>query len=366
MGSSSKFSRSELFIMLILLQHGGYFWMLPHLVTLHQGSIGILSLTVGAAVGLGLLVICCSMGKAAGEENIIAYLRKNMGNVLGSIIGLLLCCFFALFTIINISSFTDMIGTQLLPHTPRWALLLISLLLIGKLVYNGLEDIARFAVISMFFLAGVLLLVIAGNVELFSIERVLPVQIKEAGVFWGGFRHAASGYGVFLCLLMIYPKLNQKKKVLPISIGALAVAFITLQMIVVMGLGVFGQQEIGRMLWVPLELAQMIKIGPFLERLEGVFVMLWVVVIFVNNSLLVYCVHHSWADLLKIHRSKKYHWFMMLVMFLILYFVNNLFKMFVLQYIYSQYFIWLMLAVLVFAWLISWIRSRKKGANQHA
>ena len=64
---------------------------------------------------------------------------------------------------------------QLLLETPRTLLICTVFLLVGWLSWNGLEDMARLTVLCVVLVGAILLLALAGSVELFSVENLLTL-----------------------------------------------------------------------------------------------------------------------------------------------------------------------------------------------
>ena len=57
-GSSKSVSDREVFQMIVLLQQGGLFWMLPVLLIQENGTAGLLAIVPGLAVGILILLVC--------------------------------------------------------------------------------------------------------------------------------------------------------------------------------------------------------------------------------------------------------------------------------------------------------------------
>ena len=63
-----KLSQNDLFTLIALLCHGGYFWVLPSFATKENGSMGILSMLLGAGTGLLILILAYRLSQKANGQ----------------------------------------------------------------------------------------------------------------------------------------------------------------------------------------------------------------------------------------------------------------------------------------------------------
>ena len=176
MGSSKQISGGEVIQIILLLQQGGLFWMLPVMLIHTNGTAGLVSCIPGLAAGILILLVCTFWRKHCEELTFPQSLEKLLGNSIGKMAGTLFVCLYLLFALVCLGCFIEVLHTQLLPETPRALLLLPVFILAGWLSRNGLEDIARmtpFAVLAYILLIA---LVFTGAIGSFMPEQLLPLQ----------------------------------------------------------------------------------------------------------------------------------------------------------------------------------------------
>lgn len=179
MGSSKLISTRELFYIVLLLHQGGVFWVLPYLLVKENGTASLVSLLSGLLLGAMIIAVCAFWGSRCRETTFIPSLTQLLGKPLGKIVGLLFVLFYAAFAVISLYTCIEVIGGQLLLETPRTLLICTVFLLVGWLSWNGLEDMARLTVLCVVLVAAILLLALAGSVELFSVENLLPLELRS-------------------------------------------------------------------------------------------------------------------------------------------------------------------------------------------
>ena len=131
-------------------------------------------------------------------------------------------------------------------------------------------------------------------------------------------------------------------------------------------IAIFGPTEGVRIIWPLVELARMVRIGPFLERLEAVFIAIWLTIAFLNGSILTYCAAASWRELW----PKRPRWQSNTLVFIAIWLgtlaVNDMLRLFLLRITFSQ---WVLPAsvLLVVMRLAVWRWQRRTGKEgQHA
>lgn len=311
-----KISMGELFMMLVVLQYGGYSWILPYVITQKNGSGSILNIILGGIAGLVMLWISCYLGKAAAGKPVLVYLQQIMPRLLAKVIGLGLWAYMVAFSIICLIFFTEMMNNELFPNTPRWIIAGMMILLVGRLVENGLEDIARFTVLSFGCLLLLFAMLLVGNWPLFHGSLALPLQLNDSNAFWQNTVLVGNTYLIVLCMIILYSHIRQHKHLFGIASASMLLSMVLMMVLIILAMGVFGQQASQYMIWLHLELAKVIQFGPHLERIEAIFIMLWMVVIFANSCILLYCANHSLVQLFHWPVTGKINWFLMAVVFL--------------------------------------------------
>ncbi len=361
MGSSKWISNREVFQMILLLQQGGLFWMLPIILVRENGTAGLLALLPGEALGILILLVCTFWRNRCDELSFLQSLVLLFGKPIGKLTGVCFVLLYLVFTELCLGSFVEVIHTMILPETPRILLLISIFILAGWLAWNGLEDIARFAVLGMSLLVVLLLLTMAGSLASFAPENLFPLKISHPEALQQSIQYSLFSYSSFFVLFMVYPALNQTKGIawqMPLAAGISAVIFLFWT---VLALGVFGQFSMNNMVWMPLELACMVQISSFLERTEALFIALWMPIVLMNGSLLLWSVTEGTHQLLEKTKSPWLHWGVIAVALLLCAQIKNLVQMFQLGHLLSMITMILVPLLLVHLFLGTYFHSRRQN-----
>lgn len=363
-GSSKLISNREIFNVVLMVHQGGIFWLLPYFVVKENGSFGLFALIPGIVLGLAILVVSNYWKKNCPELDFLTSLTAIFGKPLGKIVGACFVLFFVVFTMICISSFVEMINGQLLLETPRLVILCSIFLLTGWLSWNGLEDITRMVVLCMVLMCLMMLLILAGSFEVFSLENVLPLKLEDPTLFQEAVYHSMFAFSGLLILFMIYPALNTQKRITKQLLLAMFLSTAMVVMWIILALGVFGDCSVDAIVWLPLELARMVQIGPFLERTEILFSVLWMVIIFVNGSLLLWCTSESVHQLFEQTKNYKIHWAVIFFLLIACGFIKNIYLLFRAEQVMSVLSVWIVPILLILIFVGTLQKSKKKEVQQ--
>ncbi len=368
MRDSRKISAWQVFFLLMLLMNGAYSLLLPQMVGQRlnhaDGSLAILATTVLALV---LLWLVKGIAQGFSDKGLTVYLPEVLGKVGGRIAGGLFCAFLAFLTIVFMASFHEMLGAELLPTTPRWLTMTATFVLIGWIVCNGLEDIARFSTLLAPLIILTLILVLLGNVQDMHLVNVLP--FGSSG--WSErFKTIQLVLQIFLpvcTLLVLYPRVLEQDKVWKLAAVSIIASGIYQALMFFAVIAIFGATEGIRIIWPLVELARMVRIGPFLERLEALFIAIWMSIAFLNGSILTYCTAQSWRDLWPKQSRRRNTVIVFLAIWLGTLAVNDMLRLFLLRGIFGQWVLPGILILLVIMRLAVWHWQHKKGKEgQHA
>lgn len=260
------------------------------------------------ASGMGIIIVWMAsrVGLLYSKHNFVEYSRMILGKWLGSVV--VIIYLIQWFTVLGniLSEFTDFINIILLPTTPFWVLFLTMLLLIIYVVCaGGIEGIARcsevFGPIIMFVF--ILLLVLA--IPNMDINRILPV-FADSGTFklLQGTLTPLSFYGesVFMLMLIHFldePKEGPPKAILGVAIVATIVNLLVLGVVLALG------SELPSMLTYPVfDMIRIITMN-FVQNLELIAVLVWILSVFIKLSLYLFLASYHTAELLKIKNWRR-------------------------------------------------------------
>ncbi|MFW6035918.1 MAG: GerAB/ArcD/ProY family transporter [Halothermotrichaceae bacterium] len=186
----------------------------------------VIILTTFAAVPVVFLFVYISLLNP--EKNLLEILKRHFGKYVGSIIGLLYVWYFLHLAAIVIRNFGDFVVITIFPETPVLAVIIAMAVVIAFAVRKGLEVMARSTEILIIFVPVSVIIITSlmlGSVDIknwkpFLEKGIIPV-LKVVKTLIG------FPVGELVIFLMIFPALNDKKKLLKSTlIGVFSVGLI--------------------------------------------------------------------------------------------------------------------------------------------
>jgi spore germination protein (amino acid permease) len=205
----SKITQGQLMFFVIQSQVGVGILSLPYKLQVNaKGGAWISALIAGLAVQI-IILILWALCKRFPSDTLYSFLPKITGNLLGNLLCFAYIGYYLISAGAALSKFSDVVGRWVLQETPRWALLLLTLLTVMYLATENLRVIARLFVISTFTIIVMVILSLMGYAHV-NFNYIFP--ITEAG--WGKIFRAANdalfpltGYEN---ILVIYPFVEGK------------------------------------------------------------------------------------------------------------------------------------------------------------
>ncbi len=249
--------------------------------------------------GLYVILVITSLGQRLPGQTIVQYTETLLGPWLGKIIALSYIIFFLHVNGIAVREFGELIAAALMPRTPQvvYATLMVTVCSYG--VYHGLEVLARVMELTypwLLILFGLILILVAGHMEPSNLLPVLQSDVKTIihsclnPIAWRG---EVFILGMFFTSLA-RPDLARRNG----FIAVLAVGLI-LTINALACTAVFGVTT-GRLNFATFELVRLAGFGPFLTRLDALWMIIWIVGIFGKVALFHYATVTGTAQLFRL------------------------------------------------------------------
>ncbi len=258
----------------------------------------------GSLVCLPLIWLFRSLMVMFPNQNLLEILDEVYGPVLGKILGAAYCWFFITLASINLTDLGDFTKLTIMEETPNVVLLIMCILVAAMAVRKGVSLVTRF---SDFFVT------VAFSILVVSIVLVLN-QIKPANFLpifdqppikyiQGTHIIATIPYGELVVFLMIHPNAKMSRRdtgrylLWAFFLGGFTMLFIVLRDVAVLG-------NTLDMFTIPsLVTLRLVNLGMALSRVEILFVIILIMLLFFKIMVLYYISVLTVAHLLKI---KKY------------------------------------------------------------
>ncbi|HEY8342664.1 MAG TPA: GerAB/ArcD/ProY family transporter [Calditerricola sp.] len=181
--------------------------------------------------------------------------------------------------------FADVVNAALLPSTPMPVVAL--LILIPSALFSlmavdaqGRVNALLLPMLVVNFLVGVFLSMSRGDV--YNLLPLFPYDWDDLGK---GVLAALFAFQGAIVLSAYGGYVEQPRKILGLSIGAMALPAILYVLITTVAIAAFGHEELSRITWPTLELVRITTIpGLVLERLESVFLAAWLALVFLVTA----------------------------------------------------------------------------------
>lgn len=257
----SKLSAFELFWLMFMLYDSPYALIWLHYLAQTGGGLAIEILILAAVLGQAVLYVSIKRAK----QNLHAYKSD-----------ILLKIYFYLSAVIITAVFAEMLAAEFLNLTPKWA---IALLFLAPSVYLAMKNVRNIAYLSVFLLPLSLIgyaLLFLGNAKGFSLMNILPLAQDNAR-FFVSLAYILPFVMQGAVLTVLYRRLAAPESALKMSSWALWSNIFLLLGEYILSCGVFGEGESARLLFLPIELARILRVGDALLRVEAFSVWHWTV-----------------------------------------------------------------------------------------
>lgn len=275
-------SSNQFKLLVILCYLGTAILITPRGLAFEAKQDAWIAVLFGIIFSLFLVWLYNSLGSLFPNMTIVQYSQKLLGKWLGK----LLSFFFIIFAFLNAAMLLwfvgDFIATQILIETPIEAINTLFMIIIIMAARLGLETFSRaaevmFPFVIIFFI--LLILLIIKDIEVLNMLPILENGIKP--IIRGALLFTSYSSVTLIILLMIFPsnidkQIYAKKAFLKGNLIAGLIIFIITDLCIL----VLGYDLTARNTFSVYILAKKINVSDFLERVEVVIAVSWIITIF--------------------------------------------------------------------------------------
>lgn len=248
---------------------------------------------IGTAISFLIVALYIAVERMFPTMTLVEIVETLLGKWLGKAVSLT----FVFFSFINAQDLLYYVGTflttQIIPDTPHEAIHILFACILIMGIRLGLETLARSA--ELFFpLFGFLFLLLIVSVlltaDLWEFRNIQPMfktgvkpMIRAVFTFTSIFTLP------LIVLLMIFPiSVTQVKKAEKNFFIAIFIAGVCLIILITLTILVLGPETSARQLYPSYTLARRINVGGFLQRIEAILAIMWLITIFFKMSIYFY------------------------------------------------------------------------------
>ncbi|MCL4423952.1 MAG: spore germination protein [Firmicutes bacterium] len=263
---------------------------IPSYVVNRVGEAGWLTLFFAAVLDVTVGALLFYLGRKFPEQNFIQYSLTLAGPLLGSLINLIYLGFLLLAAAMSVRSFGDFITENYLPATPRSFIIYLVVFVAGVGANHGLESIARAGELITPVAVGLLFLIFFLVSPDITLARLRPVTLGAAVPALRASLVPTALFGECVIMAMLMPFVQEQRKTLLAKGTAVAVASLITALLVAASVGVFGAVQTGNFTCALNQLTRIISVAGFLERLEALFMSVWMLTAFLKIALFLWVV----------------------------------------------------------------------------
>ncbi|KOR80134.1 spore gernimation protein KB [Bacillus sp. FJAT-21352] len=302
----ANISGYQLFVLIFLFEMGSAL-LVPLAGEAKQAAwLVILIAMVG---GFLLFFIYYGLFQYYPDQLLTEFVRSILGNFLGRIVAFLYILYFIYLAARVLRDFGDTLLTFAYPHIPLFVANAAFILVVVYTVRKGVEVLTRtgelfFVLENLLLMTFFLLIVASGMIHLNNLKPVIEMSVTEM-VKMAFTKTIFFPFGEIISFLMIFPYLNEPKRLKKIGISSIAAAGIFLAIIMAMNIAVLGVDLTTRSQYPLLSLIQSIEVAGFLERLDVYFLFLLMIGGFIKISVFTYVAVTGTANVFNVKQPSR-------------------------------------------------------------
>ena len=337
---------------------GSSFLYLPNSIIKVARQDSWISCILGTIYPIYILIIANYMCKKFPEDNILKLSKKYFGKFCGSILNFIFISFFLFIVTGELAGFSNAYRVYSTPFLKEYQVFLIALLPIAYITYKGIKSLGRLNEIGIW-LNILLVLLLIPALKYGSILNLLPVSGSGLTNIIMGSKETAYNYTGMEMVFLIYPFLQDKKKLLNCSIVGLSIVVFIYTFIVFTTIFYLGIKTSPKYSWPVLALSDTIQI-PIINSFRFIFITIWAFIAFKCIATYYFAVSYGLNQLIKKISAKTFTLLLYpLIILLSFLYKNQVMRKFYLGKLISIYVIFNLIFITTVAILVHF----KKGDN---
>jgi spore germination protein (amino acid permease) len=295
-----KFGVSEAVCLVSITITTKVFYTSPSLLADLLGtSSWYMTLISAATACLGFVFIYLLLKRFDGNDIVQIY-KTAFGRFLGSVFSLMLCLFLLLISFSTIREFTDVFEVYVMPRASADYLTLIFIAVCASFCFYGLESIARFSRASAYFLLLGLVVVLVLSFQNYHLSYLFPFFGRglDKTIEYGLMR--SSSYGEVVLLSVFAPALQGAKYVKRAGYSSLIISGLLISVTLMAFTLTFPYTTAAELTSPMYEFTMQIGYGRFFQRLDPIFLFVWIISSFITVSALLYGSLSTYAKIFSI------------------------------------------------------------------
>lgn len=291
----------QLFILLVSMMLGIGVLSLPREVTERVGtSDSWLTVLITGILTCVPIFVIAKISNVFPGQHFLDYTKQILGKYVAWVLGLAAAIYFVMLFALEIRAIGALVQLHLLPKTPLGLLVLLPLMASVYLTTGGGYAVTRLNEMMLPFLIIVYIVVLLLSAQQFDMDNILPVLHTDLTEFVNAIPASTFSFLLSNVFFILSGYLKEPEKSYAASIAAVLSVCLLNTLTVLIAIGVFGPESVKTLIWPTLEMIKNIDIrGALFERIESVFLTIWISKIFLLLSLSHYSAGLLLKDLFK-------------------------------------------------------------------
>ena len=269
------------------------------------GYNGPLSVVFGYILALVIIYPMIVLARRRPDEFFVIYGKDIVGKWLHPLFILFMTMALIYIAIINMWQLSDFLIQFYLIGTPTWVIITMCALIIAYIAYSGVTTVFRaaeglFPIVIVAFLS--IPLFVSENIRWYMANAL--INHLDFIHTWPAAYTSAAIFGEVVFIIFIIPHVTMDQKIFKIIGSAGGVAVVTIMCHLIPLLLIFGPDLDGNFNYPDLELLRFMRSGSFLETLDPLLIILWVICIFIKISFIMYVVATVISQMLGLKESR--------------------------------------------------------------
>ncbi len=327
MSSNWKISPRQFKILVVLYFVGSSILLAPGSAATNAKQDAWIASILSLIISTLLVCLYNAVGNRTSNMTLIEYTEKLLGKWIGLVVSLLFIFYLFFNCSLLVFTFGDFVTTQIMPETP---IQFTNLLFVIVVVYGtrlGLEAFSRTAEILYPWVIGLLIIFLVFLFPELEFENIQPVyEYGMKPIIRGTLSYTSFSTLPLIGLMMIFPScVNNQKEANKSFIKGTFIAGSIMFIVTTFCILVLGHDITARNAFPSYALAKKISLGDFIERIEAIIAIIWVITMFYRIILLFYGSVIGISQVLKLkdYRSLTLPLGMILVVFSLIVYPNS-------------------------------------------
>ncbi|MCR8660586.1 GerAB/ArcD/ProY family transporter [Paenibacillus endoradicis] len=264
--------------------------VMPRILIQDVGTPDVwMTLLLGGILVVLALIFFIKLSQKFPKQTLYQYSSKILGRPLGNLVCLLFCLYFLFTSAYELRILAEVIVFYLLEGTPKWAIVIPIMLVSYYLLLGGVNALMRLFQIVLPITIIIIIIVYGLSFSMFHIDNLKPVFGNGITPVFNGVTHSFNSFAGYELVAIYYAYLNEPKKAIKsfsLGLGLVVVIYMIALILVIGSLSL----EAGMLsTWPTIDLVRNYELkGFFFERIEILFLVIWVMQLFCTFSSMYY------------------------------------------------------------------------------